>query len=261
MSKWPEHSDDLHELVYQSSPEARRELEQRLAAMPTAERAYWLGLIAEVDGWRKTLGSNGWHAGMEAKLLDIPKHAPPISPMHRLLHQPVGWMHYAAAVVVLTILGGAIFWSMQPGSPPVPPQLNQQVADAISQMAITHHSGNVQINNSIPSAVESALMNRGLPFSPVVLHPTGSLTLKGGGSFDYRSSPVAFTRWSGDGANYTLYQFDAKQLGAPTNFAEKIDNAGAGEQVVLWPAGDGASAWALVLENSHARDMFSGGCR
>lgn len=262
MSDRPEHSDDLRELIYQLPGEARlRELDQRLWALPLQERLYWLALIAEVDQIRASLAGNHWTSQMEAKLLEIPRHTPPISPMQRLLQQPVGPVHYLLGLLALAALIGAIIWFMQPPPRALRPQLNHRIADAISSMAIAHHSDQPQIKSADPSAVENALTNHGLPFVPVVLQPDGNLALIGGGSFEHQSTAVAFTRWKGDGATYTLYQFNAKQLGAPTDFAQMIDNAGPNQRVVLWPAGDGTSAWALVLENPHATDMFSSGCR
>jgi hypothetical protein len=84
-----------------------------------------------------------------------------------------------------------------------------------------------------------------------------SLNLRGGGVFNYQSSPVVFTRWAGNGVNYTLYQFDPHSLGVPPLFAKMIDTVASAQRVVLWPGANGACTWALVLENAKAANPFN----
>jgi hypothetical protein len=257
MTERSNHSLTWHELS-QLPPDdpRRREFEERLAVFPAPERAYWIEMLAESDRNYASLAGTQLEAMVQQKLLDIPDTQPQLSIWQRIGGERLGWAHYAAAIVlVIGIIRFGMWWT-QPVYHDLP-QLNQQLADSISQMAVSHESAPMQVQSSDPVAVADGLKKQNLPFTPVVLQPTSPLNLRGGGVFTYQSTPVAFTRWTGNGVNYTLYQFDPQSMGVPPLFAKMINTVVSAQRVVLWPGANGACTWALVLKNNKATNPFS----
>jgi hypothetical protein len=240
-----------------SSDPRRREFEERLSVFPAAERAYWIELLAESDRNYASLAGSQLEAIVQQQLLDIPNTHPSVSLWQRVFGGQVGWVRYAAAIVLVVGIVRIAMWAIQPAYEPQVPQLNQQLADNISQMAVAHESTPMLVESSDPTTVANGLMKQNLPFTPAVLQPTTPLNLRGGGVFNYQSIPVAFTRWSGNGVNYTLYQFDPQSLGVPPQFIKMVDNVSPAQRVVLWAGAKGACTWALVLENQKAINPFS----
>jgi hypothetical protein len=230
--------------------------------LPVAERAPWFDLLAETDAiYGQMSRDEKLSSELQAKLLAIPDEQPEMSLLHRLRNQPIGWMHYAATVLLLIGMGWYVNSQLQTkhGHPPVVSMLNPQLADAMSHMAIDHESAPLQINSSDPAVVQQALAKQNLSFTPMILQPSAKLALRGGGVFNFKSAKVVFTRWSGDGVDYTLYQLDPYQIGAPLTFPKVVDTTSTPQRVVIWSGTYGPCTWVLALNNDKAVDHFSGG--
>jgi hypothetical protein len=145
--------------------------------------------------------------------------------------------------------------------------LDEQVALSLTRQVVHLHETKLalEVTDTDSKHVIKALASHNLPFPVSMLLPDGNLlALRGGGVCQIQGVPAAFTRWEGNGLNYSLYQFDGKKLGVPAVFRTSSETPSdlwhdnKHYRVVIWSDASGQSTWALVLENENAQDLFCG---
>ena len=147
---------------------------------------------------------------------------------------------------------------------PVAVQLDPAVGKAIADAAVKNHESSrpLEIASADPDAVAKALSAHGMDFPVLMLKTNNTITLQGGGTCEIAGAQTVYTRWSGNGMHYTLYEFNAPDAGAPNDFVANTQRPkdlwhdDKEYRVMLWPGGGGKCCWALVLEKSDAANPF-----
>ncbi|HUB26440.1 MAG TPA: hypothetical protein VL992_13520 [Tepidisphaeraceae bacterium] len=262
MSYWDPQSVELQELAaLPPSDPRRREFEASLAMASPSEKLYWTGLLRETDRLYAELSRVPTPPGLEDRLLAIARtDRRPLR--DRLVNLAFDWRYLVGGLVTAAIVAGACFWFAEPSGPvPLPDSFAEQIAD----QAVHEHEQPppLQVAGSDLQTVQAALNRGQVPFPVVVLQPAGKLALQGGGACDLDGTPAAYTRWTGNGQTYTLYQFDGRKIGIPARFYRRLEVPRSlwhdthHYSVVIWPGDGGQCTWALVLESERAKDMFS----
>lgn len=263
MSQWNGNSHELQELAQLPPGDPRRaSLEVQLQRMAPAERAYWIEQLMQTDQIYAEIQLVRPSASLEHRLLLIPDNIPRPA-LGRILHQPVGWSHWAAAMLSLIILAGIIVWHLSPPAPPRIPPLDGDKINQVSSMAVELRSAPVEFALSDSAALLAHLQRARLPFVPVVPRAGDNLKLEGGGVTLYHTMAIAVTKWSEAGEQFTLFQFDGSEFGIPLAFA--ITTWAVPHKpnvyVTVWPGAEGQGTWMLISKSAQAANIFTQSCR
>jgi hypothetical protein len=115
--------------------------------------------------------------------------------------------------------------------------------------------------------VLAALASHHLPITAAVRAPRPNFVLLGGGACDFGSGHALYTSWHVNNQNFTLFQFNGKDLCVPAGFLKTtttptlLGKSMPHDRVVIW-RGDGQEGdWALVLQGDAAQDAYMQSCR
>jgi len=263
MSNWDPENPDLAELANLPRGDSRRQaFEDDLANADASQQEYWRTIMRETDHLSAEFSRLDVPPNLQARLMQIA--APPVAPKRAgWMNIQISWKHLLGGAVAAAILAGAYFL-FEP-KPARMVALDDSFADEIGTQAVQTHESQtpLQITNTDPHVVETALTQDKMPFPVAVLQPNFHLDLVGGGTCDMAGTPAVYTRWRKDGDNYTLLEFDGRRIGIPAEFYRRIDvpqklwHDTHHYRVVLWPGNSGECTWALVLESDNAKDAFS----
>lgn len=241
----------------------RRALTAKLPEMDPAARARWRAELALTDRLRDALNQaeppmsdEAFQEKLLEKLLAIP------AAREGRLPGRIIWRIAAAVVIVAAILGGIGYWQHVAAPPPLA-ALDAHVAQTLAAAAIKNHeSAALEISSADPARVQKALAAHGMDFPVLMLEPSRSVALDGGGTCTIGNAQAVFTRWTGNGARYTLFEFNAADAGAPGAFLTDLESprdlwqGNLHYRVLLWPGDGGKCCWALVMEDEHASNPF-----
>jgi hypothetical protein len=281
----------------------RREFERRLAQLPPADRDRYAALAAEYDALRDgtaaVAASFAVPAGLAVGLASAPL-APssaaaaataPAAPTAGAsfwrraadaLHEPVGWRHVAALLLIGLGLATYLLWPA-PGPRPLP-VLSEQTVARLADVAGAAKLSPIATpaTAAVAAAGENADRDRAqeqldaraaeLNFAPVVLRPDSTeVKLLSFGVCDFGPSKAAFTRWDYQGRQLTLYQVPAAANGLPAQFttrlcgeatadAQPVPAATSAPCVDVWSTGDGVTAWVLLRGTAPVTNPFRHCC-
>lgn len=243
---------------------ARKSFEAQLQGADPQQRQFWRDMMNETDRLRGQIADVQMPASLAAKLRQIPESSPPSAWWELIAARQFGWKTMITAAAITVAVASYFFWPVEPSRPTV---LNDDLALAISKDAVDNHEAQLPlaVSSADAAVVQAQLQSRAGAFPVAVLQPRAKLNLEGGGICDFHGTPAVFTRWQGDGVEYTVYQFDGKKLGVPSQFVRTLEvnkslwHDAHHDSVVLWPGSEGKCTWALVLETESAKDDFSSG--
>ena len=270
MSEGFAQSQQFSELAQLPASDPRRKgFEESLGKLTPAERDHWLAVLRETDQLYADVADVSVPRDLQSRLMRIADEPRTVSRWRQLLQMrltgPSAAFAAMAAVVVVAV-AGYLFYQPVPPLPPISHPLDDAMAMNIATRAITADAAaTLAISSDDPAKVQSALNSGSYTFPVMMLKPRANLALQGGGMADLGGSPAVFTRWKGDGVNYTLFEFDGKTAGMPAAFQKTTEapkesaQDKAQHRVVLWAGPQGACAWALVMDSDTGADVFSTG--
>jgi hypothetical protein len=270
MTQWNGHSDLAELAQLPPTHPDRAKLEAQLALMEPAVQQRWRGILWETDALHLELARVHIPIDLEERLLLIPaSRAARPGRWQRILAGTTNWKSLAAGLLIAVGVLAYIFWPTS-APPPSPLQaLDAPLADKIATLAIQHCQGqaSLEISSSDAGKVLAVLASHHLPITAAVRAPRPNFVLVGGGACDFGGGHALYTSWHVNNQNYTLFQFNGKDLCVPSAFLKTmttptlLGKSMPHDRVVIWP-GDGQTGdWVLVLQGDAAQDAYMQSCR